>query len=49
MNGAVEFADIPVFIAILQAGTFTAEADINLDEQVTFADIPGFIAILSAQ
>ena len=49
MNGAVEFADIPAFIAILQAGTFTAEADINLDEQVTFADIPGFIAILSAQ
>ena len=49
MNGAVEFADIPACIAILQAGTFTAEADINLDEQVTFADIPGFIAILSAQ
>jgi len=49
MDGAVTFADIPPFIAVLQAGTFLAEADVNQDEEVTFADIPVFIEILSAQ
>jgi len=30
-NGVVDFADIPAFIAILQAGTYLDEADINRD------------------
>ena len=45
-DGIVNFADIPAFIALLQAGTFLAEADINGDGEVTFSDIPGFIALL---
>jgi len=49
MNGVVDFADIVPFIAILQAGTFQAEADINEDGVVDFADIPLFIVILQGQ
>jgi len=45
----VTFADIPPFIAVLQAGNFQAEADCNVDGEVTFADIPAFIAILIGQ
>ena len=42
----MDFSDIPAFIAVLQAGTFLAEADCNQNGQVDFADIPVFIAIL---
>ena len=48
-NDGVNFADIPSFIAILQAGTFLPEADCNQDGAVDFADIPVFIAILQSQ
>lgn len=48
-NGVIEFADIPPFIAILQAGTFNAQADTNQDGSVTFDDIPPFIDILTMQ
>ncbi len=46
LNGVVDFADIPAFISVLQAGIFEAEADANSDTFVNFADIPAFIAIL---
>jgi len=49
MNGVVSFSDIPPFIAVLQAGTFQAEADTNCDLEVNFSDIPPFIALLQAQ
>lgn len=49
MNGIVDFADIPAFIAILQNGTFKAEADVDENEVVNFADIPSFIEILINQ
>jgi len=45
----IDFGDIPAFIAILQAGAFLDEADINGDGMVTFADIPFFIDLLVAQ
>ena len=45
-DGIVDFADIPAFIQILQAGTFLEEADINRDVAVDFEDIPRFIEIL---
>ena len=47
-DGDVTFADIAPFIAILQAGSFLAEADCNEDGVVDFADIPAFIQILQA-
>ena len=49
MDGDVDFADIPAFIAILQSGDFVAEADADCDLDVDFADIPAFIAILQGQ
>ncbi len=49
LDGAVTFADIAPFIAVLQAGAFQAEADIDCNMQVDFADIPAFIAILQGQ
>lgn len=48
LDGIVNFDDIPPFIAILQDGTFLAQADCNEDGIVDFADIPSFIAILQA-
>ena len=45
-DGIVSFSDIPAFIALLQAGTFLAEADTNGDGEVSFSDIPLFIDIL---
>jgi len=48
LDGEVTFADIPSFIAALQAGTFLSEADVNEDGEVSFADIPAFIEILQA-
>ena len=48
LDGMVDFADIPAFIAILQAGTFLEQADCNQDGVVDFADIPAFIAILQS-
>jgi len=48
LDGVATFADIPAFIAILQAGTFLDQADCNQDGVVDFADIPMFIAILQA-
>ena len=47
LDSAVNFSDIPPFIAILSGGGYQAEADCNCDEVVNFADIPAFIAILS--
>ena len=49
MDGAVDFADIPALIAVLQSGEFQAEADTDLSETVDFGDIPTFIAILTGQ
>jgi len=49
LDGAVTFADIPAFIAVLQSGEFQAEADTDLSGAVDFGDIPTFIAILSGQ
>lgn len=49
LDGAVDFADIPSFIALLQSGGFQAEADINFDNVVDFADIPLFIELLINQ
>ena len=46
LDGDVDFADIPAFIAILQGGMFLAQADCDCDLDVDFADIPAFIAIL---
>jgi len=46
LSGVVDFADIPAFIAVLQAGTLQAEADCDCSTEVDFADIPAFIAIL---
>jgi hypothetical protein len=46
LSTAVDFADIPAFIAVLQAGGNQAEADCDCDGDVDFADIPAFIAIL---
>ena len=49
LNSVVDFGDIPSFIAILQAGEYLDEADINRDGVVDFADIPFFIDLLVAQ
>ena len=49
MDGDVDFADIPAFIAILQAGMFVAEADVDCNMAVEFADIPAFIMTLQNQ
>ena len=49
MNGVVNFSDIPAFIAVLQSGSFQAEADCDCNLVVNFLDIPAFIAILSGQ
>ncbi len=46
MNTVIEFADIPAFIAVLQAGAFQAEADCDCSGAVDFADIAAFISIL---
>jgi hypothetical protein len=46
LSGVVDFADIPAFIAVLQAGGFQAEADCDCSGMVDFSDIPAFIAIL---
>ena len=46
LSGVVDFADIPAFIAVLQGGTFQAEADCDESGVVDFSDIPVFIAIL---
>jgi len=49
LNGAVNFADIPAFIALLQSGGFQAEADVNEDGAVNFSDIGPFIDVLTNQ
>lgn len=49
MDGDVDFNDIPPFIAVLQNGTFQAEADTDCSTVVDFGDIPAFIAILIDQ
>jgi len=48
-DSAVDFSDIPPFIAVLKAGSFQAEADCNKSGAVDFSDIPPFIDILSGQ
>ena len=47
-DGGVDFADIPAFITILQAGTFLEQADCNQNGVVDFDDISAFIQILMA-
>jgi len=47
-DGVVDFADIPAFIAVLQAGEFQPEADIDQNGAVDFDDIPLFIEILTS-
>ena len=49
LDGAVDFSDIPPFIAVLSAGEFQVEADCDENRIVNFADIPAFIAILINQ
>ncbi len=49
LSGVIDFADIPAFILVLQAGVFQAEADCSCNEVVDFGDIPAFIAILQSQ
>lgn len=49
LDGAVNFQDIPPFIAILIADGFQTEADCNENGAVDFSDIPAFIAILTGQ
>ena len=46
-DGAVNFADIGPFIALLSSGEFEAKADINGDMAVNFQDIGPFISLLS--
>ena len=46
LDGVVNFLDIPAFIAVLQGGTFQAEADCDCSTFVNFIDIPAFIGIL---
>lgn len=48
-DGVVDFSDIPAFIAVLQAGDFQAEADLDTSGMVDFDDIPLFITVLIAQ
>lgn len=47
MNGAVNFSDIPQFIAVLLSGDYQVEADCNQDDAVDFLDIPPYVAILT--
>ena len=49
LDGDIDFADIPVFVAILQSGIFQAEADCDCNLVVNFSDIPAFVAILISQ
>ena len=49
LDGILDFADIPPFIAVLQSGVFQADADIDCNLAVDFDDIPPFILILTAQ
>ena len=48
LDGAIDFSDIPAFIAVLLSGVFQANADCNEDGGVDFSDIPTFIEILLA-
>ena len=48
-DGEVNFGDITPFIAVLQSGTFLAEADCNQDGVVDFGDIAAFIETLQSQ
>ena len=49
LNGTVDFADIPAFVAVLQSGTFQAEADLDQSGTVDFGDISPFVALLISQ
>ena len=49
LNGSVNFADIPFFVAVLQSGVFQTAADCNEDGEVNFGDIPFFVGILQVQ
>ncbi len=46
-NDAVDFADIPHFIALLVDGAYQIEADVNEDGFVDISDIGPFIVVLS--
>jgi len=48
MSTEIDFRDITPFIALLTAGTFQPEADINGDNEVSFLDIVPFIQLLTA-
>ena len=49
LDGAVTFADIPLFIARLSEEEYQNEADVDQNAAIDFADIPAFIAILNSQ
>ena len=49
LDGVVNFADIPAFIAVLNSGVYQLEADGDLNFVINFADIPAFINILVSQ
>ena len=49
LDDAVDFLDIPAFIAVLMSGEYQIEADIDQNEVVNFDDIPAFIDILIGQ
>ena len=49
LDGVVDFADIPAFIAVLISGDYQLEADCDQNDLVNFADIPVFIGILTNQ
>ena len=48
-DGAVNFLDIPPFVAVLSAGEFQEEADIDQNTTVNFLDIAAFVDLLGSQ
>jgi len=49
LDEAVDFADIPAFIAVLSSGDYQFEADLDQNDVVNFSDIPLFISVLTSQ
>ena len=48
-DGAVNFLDIPPFVAVLSAGEFQEKADIDQNTTVNFLDIAAFVDLLGSQ
>ena len=49
LDDVVDFSDIPAFIAVLQAGEYQIEADLDQNGAVDFGDIPLFITSFEGQ